>query len=70
VKVVSLGKVREKGLEELLNREIRLLKELKHENVISCHDVLMTANNCYIVTEYCPQGDLAALLTKKGRLPL
>ena len=50
VKVVSLAKVRSKGLEEMLNREIRLLKDIKHQNVISCLDVLMTANNCYIVT--------------------
>lgn len=67
VKVVSLAKVRSKGLEEMLKREIRLLKNIKHQNVISCLDILMTANNCYIVTEFCPQGDLASILTKKGK---
>ena len=70
VKVVSLAKVREKGVEEMLKREIRLLRELCHRNIIACRDVLMTANNCYIVTEFCPQGDLAALLAKKGTAPL
>jgi serine/threonine protein kinase len=50
IKVVNLSKVKSKGLEELLNREIRLLREMKHENIISCLDVLMTSNNCYIVT--------------------
>jgi serine/threonine protein kinase len=70
VKVVNLAKVREKGVEEMLKREIKLLRELSHRNVIACRDVLMTANNCYIVTEFCPQGDLAALLAKKGTPPL
>lgn len=27
----------------------------------------MTVNNCYIVTEFCNEGDLASLLKKKGR---
>jgi serine/threonine-protein kinase ULK/ATG1/polo-like kinase 4 len=58
--------VREKGVEELLTREVRLLREVAHEHVIACREVLMTANNCYIVTEFCPQGDLAALLAKRG----
>jgi serine/threonine protein kinase len=53
-------------LEVLLNREIQLLRDIKHQNVISCLDVLMTANNCYIVTEYCPQGDLGSIIAKKG----
>ncbi len=30
----------------------------------------MTANNCYIITEYCPQGDLAALLANTGTAAL
>lgn len=45
---------------------MRLLRELSHEHVIACREVLMTTNNCYIITEYYPQGDLAALLTQKG----
>ena len=27
----------------------------------------MTANNCYIITEYCSEGDLAGQLKKHGR---
>ncbi len=66
IKVVNLQRVREKGLEEMLMREIKLLQELKHENLLFCYDALMTANNCYIVTDYCGEGDLAAILSVKG----
>ena len=44
------------------------LKTLKHPNILRCYDVFTTANNCYIITEFCGDGDLAGLLTKKRRL--
>lgn len=31
---------------------------MEHENIIRTYDVLQTANNIYIVTELCDQGDL------------
>ena len=34
----------------MLTREINFLQMLNHENVIHCMDVLMTTNNCYIIT--------------------
>ena len=66
IRVVNLQRVREKGLEEMLLREIKLLQEVRHENLLQCYDALMTANNCYIVTDYCAEGDLAAVLLAKG----
>ncbi len=36
--------------------------------MLRCHDVIREASHCYIVTEYCNQGDLLALLRKKRKL--
>ena len=66
IKVVNLHKVREKSQMDMLMREIKILQELKHENVIACRDVLMTSNNCYIVTDCYPEGDLGKVLAKKS----
>ena len=44
------------------------MKTLKHSNILHCYDVFTTANNCYIITEFCGDGDLAGLLAKKRRL--
>lgn len=41
---------------------------LKHENIIETVDICQTANNVYIVTEYCNQGDLASHLKNKGKI--
>jgi serine/threonine protein kinase len=43
------------------------LKKINHVNLLKCFDTYNTLNNCYIVTEYCNEGDLASILKKKGR---
>lgn len=35
---------------QMLDCEIEALKTLNHPNVLKCHDVFTTANNCYIIT--------------------
>lgn len=42
--------------------------QLKHENIIEAVDICQTANNVYIVTEYCNKGDLASHLKNRGRI--
>jgi serine/threonine protein kinase len=36
---------------------------------MKCHDIFSTANNCYIITEFCNEGDLENLLKKREKLP-
>ena len=33
---------------------------------MKCHDIFTTVNNCYIITEFCNEGDLECLVKKKG----
>ncbi len=35
---------------------------------MKCHDIFSTANNCYIITEFCNEGDLENLLKKREKL--
>lgn len=41
---------------------------MKHDNVLKCFEVVREPSHCYIVTEFCDQGDLSGFLKKKGRL--
>ena len=34
------------------------MKMVHHENIVKLHDIYQTANNMYIVTELCEDGDL------------
>jgi serine/threonine protein kinase len=37
--------------------------------VVKCHDIYSTVNNCYIITEFCNEGDLENFLKKREKLP-
>ncbi|XP_029024671.1 serine/threonine-protein kinase ULK1 [Betta splendens] len=52
----------------LLGKEIKILKELKHENIVELLDFQETASSVYLVMEYCNGGDLADYLHSKGTL--
>ncbi|XP_015221799.2 serine/threonine-protein kinase ULK1 isoform X2 [Lepisosteus oculatus] len=52
----------------LLGKEIKILKELKHENIVALHDFQEMASCVYLVMEYCNGGDLADYLHSKGTL--
>lgn len=67
IKVIELKKYTNSNMEMLAN-EIKILKTLDHPNVIRCYDIYRVVNKCYIVTEYCPYGDLLAHITQRGRL--
>ncbi|KAI4817027.1 hypothetical protein KUCAC02_009316 [Chaenocephalus aceratus] len=61
--VVFKGRHREKH-----DWEIKILKELKHENIVALLDFQETASSVYLVMEYCNGGDLADYLHSKGTL--
>ncbi|XP_056889449.1 serine/threonine-protein kinase ULK1a isoform X2 [Takifugu flavidus] len=52
----------------LLGKEIKILKELKHENIVRLLDYQEIGGCVYLVMEYCNGGDLAEYLHTKGTL--
>ncbi|WVQ84003.1 hypothetical protein IAT38_006148 [Cryptococcus sp. DSM 104549] len=72
VKQVSLTSAAAKGedkknnMVEALEREIELLKELQHENIVQYLDSSADEKNLNIFLEYVPGGSVAALLSNYG----
>ncbi|KAM9743697.1 serine/threonine-protein kinase ULK1a isoform 2-T2 [Menidia menidia] len=52
----------------LLGKEIKILKELKNENIVRLLDYQEMGGCVYLVMEYCNGGDLAEYLHSKGTL--
>ncbi|XP_051923969.1 serine/threonine-protein kinase ULK1a isoform X2 [Hippocampus zosterae] len=52
----------------LLGKEIQILKELKHENIVRLLDYQEIDGSVYLIMEYCNGGDLAEYLQSKGTL--
>jgi len=55
----------EEGTPSTAIREISLMKELKHENIVSLHDVIHTENKLMLVFEYMDK-DLKKFMDSKG----
>ncbi|XP_034546944.1 serine/threonine-protein kinase ULK1a [Notolabrus celidotus] len=54
--------------QSLLGKEIKILKELKHENIVRLLDYQEIGGCVYLVMEYCNGGDLAEYLHSRGTL--
>jgi serine/threonine protein kinase len=52
-------------IHELFWEELKIIKKLRHPNIVTCFEYFRTVNNCYSIYEYCEEGDLSHLL-KKG----
>ncbi|XP_020359020.1 serine/threonine-protein kinase ULK2 isoform X1 [Oncorhynchus kisutch] len=68
VAVKSINKKNLSKSQILLGKEIKILKELQHENIVALYDVQETPNSVFLVMEYCNGGDLADYLQAKGTL--
>ena len=53
---------------ELLENEIKVLKTCDNRNIIKLYDIKKTANNFYLILEYCNEGDLSQYLKKNRTL--
>lgn len=54
-------------MQKYIEREIKVMKKLKHKNILELYEVIYKNNNIYLVLEYCQYGDLSVFL-KKNRL--
>ncbi|XP_068168044.1 serine/threonine-protein kinase ULK1a isoform X2 [Antennarius striatus] len=52
----------------LLEKEIKILKELKHENIVGLLDYQESKGCVYLIMEFCNGGDLSEYLHRQGSL--
>lgn len=55
------------SLVEKLQREVLIMKQCDHENVVKFYDVAVSKTFVFIVIEYMPGGDLLEYLNHRGR---
>lgn len=68
VKVISKEKFSHPKLIAGLESEVKIMKEFNHRNILSLKKYFSSANNFYLVMEYCAGGDLNKFIKKVGRL--
>ena len=51
-----------------LKKEINILKQLHHKNIIQLYEIMESKKSLYIVMEYCEKGELFDYIVKNGKL--
>lgn len=68
VKIISKQKATKDVLDKFLPREIELVRNLKHANLIRFHECIETTLRFYIVMQYAENGSLLQLIKKEKYL--
>jgi serine/threonine protein kinase len=66
IKTIRVPDIRR--LADNITREIKIMKELKHPNIIRLYDIIYDRDfdNVHLILEYAPNGNLSDYLKKKG----
>lgn len=67
IKVINRDKLKGK-FKELFDNEIKVLNACNNANIVRLFDIKKTANNYYLIMEYCNEGDLSSYLKARKRL--
>ena len=54
---------------ERVTREIHILKQIRHPNIVQLYDIVETKNILFLITEYISKGELFDHIVSKQRLP-
>lgn len=68
VKILNKKQIEKKNEMNLVQRELDIIPNFNHINLIKVHHILQDENNFYIVMDYCENGELFDYIVKKHRL--
>lgn len=63
----KLKLIEEEGIERVV-RELKILSELNHPNIIKIYKIIEDEKNYYVVMEYCEEGELFNYIVEKNNL--
>ena len=68
IKILNKNKILNENDAERVDREINILKNVNHINLIKINKIKEDSKNYYIIMEYCEIGELFNYIVKKRRL--
>lgn len=64
VKILEKSRIKEQADLRRVNREIKILKKAKHDNIIQLYEVLDTTNSIYLIMECAEAGEMFDYIVK------
>ena len=68
IKILEKTRIANKEDKERINREIQIMKKLKHYNIVKLYHVVENKLTIYLIQENIPGKEFMEYLTKKGKL--
>ena len=68
IKILEMKKIAMMSDRGRVAREIKILKEVKHRNIIQLFEIIETSYAIYMIMEYAEGGELFDYIVNKGRL--
>ena len=68
IKILEMKKIAMMSDTSRVAREIKILKEVKHRNIIELYEIIETSYAIYMIMEYAEGGELFDYIVSKGRL--
>ena len=68
IKIVNKRLLEDTKDVQRLRKEIKILKTIRHKNIVQLYDIMESKMNLYFVMEYCKGGELFDYIVKKKRL--
>ena len=68
VKILEKDKITEEADVERVEREIKILKLIRHPNIIQLYEIIETPKQLYLIMEYASGGELFDYIVANTRL--
>lgn len=68
VKILEKDKIKDKKDIDRITREIKILKKVRHPNVIQLYEIIETEKELFLIMEYCAGGELFDYIVSHQRL--
>lgn len=68
VKILEKSRIKDKKDIERISREIKILKKVRHPNIIQLYEIIETESELFLIMEYCQNGELFDYIVSHQRL--
>ena len=68
IKVLDKERIQKQSMGSQIKKEISIMKQLQHKNIVKLNEVLASRTKIFIVLELVVGGELFDLIVKSGRL--
>jgi 5'-AMP-activated protein kinase catalytic alpha subunit len=68
IKILEKEKIADMGDLRRVKREVSILKEVRHPNIIQLYEIIETSEELFLVTDYISGGELYSYIVDKGKI--